>query len=264
MKITILGSGTSTGVPLIGCSCAVCLSAHAKDKRLRSSILIESGTTKVLVDTGPDLRSQLLYHNIHNLNAVLITHGHYDHLGGLNDLRTLTLYNKDYIKCYANKDTRDIIYNNYSYMFQKNIPGQAKISLEEYQQDGLQSYVPIDIDYSLSIQPIKMVHIPKEKLETVGFVINKKIGYLTDFKWILEHEYSFLYNLDLLILGTPLFTLHPTHISVPEAIELFKIFKPKVAAITHIGHSLLHTELEKVLMVDNVIPTYDNQVFNIE
>ena len=261
MKLTILGSGTSTGVPLIGCSCSVCLSTDAKDNRLRSSILIEHNFKSILVDTGPDLRAQILRHHVTHLDAVLITHGHYDHLGGLNDLRGLTAHDESYLDCFVNEETYNIIQTNYPYMFQKNIPGQTKLTLKKYTAASNTAYENFHI-HKIDIQPIKMIHIPNEEIESVGFVFNKKVGYLTDFKWILKENYDFLYNLDILILGSPIFKTHPTHISIPEALELFNIFKPKLGILTHLGHNMNHEELTKILP-PNIIPAYDTAVFHI-
>ncbi len=259
MKLTILGSGTSTGVPLIACSCRVCLSNNPKDRRRRASILIENETKNIIIDTGPDFREQILEKDIKQLTFVLYTHYHYDHIGGLNDLRPFSFYNGGQITCWCNKQTHDEIQRLYPYVFTKKISRQVNLNIKTYAFSDNNIYKNFIIE-GILIQPIRLIHIPSTKMECVGFVFNHKVGYLTDFKFILPEYEPFLYNLETLILGSPLYLEHPSHISIPEAFSLIKKYKPKRGIISHLGHGYTHQELSNKFH-DGVVPAYDGLSF---
>ncbi len=264
MEATVLGSGTSTGIPVIGCDCRVCQSNDSKDRRKRASILIRDiqKSITILIDTGPDLRTQMLLNKVQKLSGILYTHYHYDHLGGLNDLRAFTLYNDEPLKCWCNEQTYRVIKKQYPYVFKKSIPGQLNLDLQLYKNNKEGSYEKLFIG-DIEIKPIRLMHVPKEKIECVGFVFNNKFGYLTDFKQIFEYEEEFLYDLDVLFLGAPLYKRHPTHISIPEAFSFFEKFKPKVGVIGHLSHMERHSDMEKKFPT-GVIPAYDGQTFTFK
>ena len=255
MKLTVLGSGTSTGVPLIGCSCQVCSSQNQKDHRRRASLLVHDERLNVLVDTGPDFREQILSAGVRSLDGVLYTHYHYDHMGGLNDLRPLSFHRREPLPCFCNQQTLDEIKRLYPYVFTREIPGQVNLDIKTYLMDDEQIYTDFTIA-GLKVQPIRLMHVPPIKMECVGFVFNQKVGYLTDFKRVLPEYESFLYDLDVLILGSPLYKEHPTHISIPEALELIQKYKPGQGVISHLGHDHSHEELLQKLP-SNVMPAYD-------
>lgn len=244
MTVTVLGSGTSTGVPIVACGCKVCNSSDARDQRLRASLLI-SGTAPVLIDTGPDLRRQMLRAGVQSLDSVLYTHFHYDHLGGLDDLKPFTFNGADAVTCYANIQTHEIILSKYPYIRDKNpyttIPKLKVEMLPGNEQDGYHNFEIA----SLQIQPIRLTHIPKAGILSTGFVVNERFGYLTDFKEIHPNDEKYLYGLDALYLGSPLDRLHVSHISHSEALELIQKFKPRQGIVGHLSHQYLHAELEQ-------------------
>jgi phosphoribosyl 1,2-cyclic phosphate phosphodiesterase len=244
LTVTVLGSGTSTGVPVVACECRVCNSAAAENRRLRASLLL-SGTGPVLIDTGPDLRQQMLRAGVKSLAAVLYTHFHYDHLAGLDDLKPFTFDGSGGVTCYANMQTHEVILSKYPYIRDKNpystIP---KLNVEMFPGNEQIGYRAFEIA-GLEIQPIRLVHVPQAGILSTGFVVNGVFGYLTDFKEIHGDDKKFLYDLKALYLGSPLDRLHPTHISHPEALALIRQFKPAQGFIGHLSHQYLHSELKE-------------------
>lgn len=246
MTVTVLGSGTSTGVPIVGCGCKVCTSPLAVDKRLRASLLLH-GDAPVLIDTGPDLRYQMLRlgekAGVDSLAAVLYTHFHYDHLSGLDDLRPFTFAREKKLTCYANIQTHEHILSKYPYIREKivytTVPQLDLMKFEGNEQDG---YDEFEVG-GLRIQPIRLTHIPKAGVLSTGFVVNGVFGYLTDFKEIHPHDEKFLFNLHALYLGSPLDKPHVSHISHSDALELIEKFKPGKGYIGHLSHFYTHAEL---------------------
>ncbi|MDH5720919.1 MAG: MBL fold metallo-hydrolase [Spirochaetia bacterium] len=260
MKIIFLGSGTSSGVPVIKCSCLVCSSKDEKDRRMRASILVEK-RKRIVIDTGPDFRFQMLEHSIQNLDAALYTHLHYDHIGGMDDLRPFSLNDKQAFPVWADKKCRDEIINKYSYVEQtagkiSNRLPNLQINILKSDKEG--EFAPFNIG-DIEIQPVRLVHAPQISLDSVGFIFDKKFGYLTDFKTINAEDEKYLYNLKLLVLGAPLPFETSTHISMEQAKALIHKFRPERAFITHISHDVLHRNLEKNLSSDAppIYPAYD-------
>lgn len=242
MKITVLGSGTSTGVPILSCPCEVCQSNESVNKRLRAAILL-TGEKHVLIDTGPDLRAQMLRANVGALVGVLYTHYHFDHLDGLPDLRPFTFEKGAQLKCYANIQTHEVILSRYPYIRENaghsNAPQLKLEILPGNEQDGYTAFTLA----GLEIQPIRMVHIPKAGVLSTGFVVNRTFGYLTDFKEIHPHDEKYLFGLSVLYLGSPIDRPHFSHIQHSEALALIKKFKPKRGVIGHLSHQYSHSEL---------------------
>ena len=215
----------------------------------------------------------MLTHKVSLLDQVLYTHYHYDHLGGLNDLRPFCFHKKTFfsLPCLANEQTYHEIKRLYPYVFKKDTikakkkttkyPQQVNLDFKifSFNQQGV--YSPFQIR-NLYVQPIRLMHIPAISMECVGFVFNQRIGYLTDFKYIYSEYDSFLYDLDVLILGSPIHKEHPSHISIPEAIELIKKYKPKKGIISHLSHENSHVELEKKFP-ENISPAYDGMSFDL-
>lgn len=255
----MLGSGTSTGVPIVGCKCSVCTSSSPFDKRLRAAILL-IGDDHVLIDTGPDLRYQMLRMGIDHLSAVLYTHFHYDHLSGLDDLRPFTFDHKEQLLCYANIQTHEIILSRYPYIRENvaytTVPRLRVEMLPGNEEDGYSAFNLA----GMRIQPIRMVHIPKAGVLSTGFVVDGKFGYLTDFKEIHSDDEKYLYNLEVLFLGSPIEKPHISHINHGEALALFDKFKPARGVIGHLSHYYSHAELTQRWQ-GRAEPAYDGMEF---
>ncbi len=248
MKITFLGTGTSTGIPQIGCDCETCISDDPKDKRLRASVLIEEGSSGILIDSGPDMRQQLLQHNIRQISGLLITHEHYDHLGGLDDVRPLGEVN-----VYAEKKVANVIRQNMSYCFVDNkYPGVPAIKLHEI------DLKPFIVD-KFSIIPVRIMHA---RLPILGFRIDR-IAYLTDVKTISDEEMNKLKGLDVLVLNALRLKPHISHICLSEAMELAKKINAKRTFFTHFSHHLgKHFAIQSTLP-ENMFLAFDDLVVEI-
>ena len=249
MKITILGSGTSQGVPVIACKCKVCLSDDPKDKRLRASILIEINNKTLVIDTGPDFRQQMLSNNINNLDGVLFTHEHKDHIAGLDDIRAFNFLQKKPMEIYCSKRVKDALYREFHYVFaEKKYPGAPRINLNLIDNN------PFSLFESVKIIPIEVLHY---KLPVFGFRIND-FTYITDAKTITEKERKKIIGTKILIINCLRIEQHLSHFNLEEALEFIKIIKPEKAYLTHISHLFgTHNDIEKMLP-ENVLVAYDS------
>lgn len=243
MKLIFLGTGTSTGIPQIACKCKVCNSSDKRDKRLRASVLIQHGDNSVLVDCGPDFRQQMLSHKISSLSSVLLTHEHYDHIGGLDDVRP---YGN--INIYAEERVNKYIKQSMPYCFKDKLyPGVPIISLNNI--DNL----PFNIE-NMSIQPIRIMHA---ELPILGFRFGN-LAYLTDVKTLDDKAYEQLKDLDVLILNALRINSHISHINLNEAIVIARRIAAKKTYFTHFSHDLgLHAQVEATLPEDFYL-SYDN------
>lgn len=244
MKIVFLGTGTSTGVPLIGCECTVCSSENEKDKRLRASILVINENTRLLIDCGPDLRQQLLKNRINELDGILITHEHYDHIGGLDDVRPLGECN-----VYAEKRVLGVIRSNMHYAFSDHpYPGVPTIHLHEINEK---------YDFIVRDTIVKPLRVMHAKLPVLGFRIGK-MAYLTDVKTISDQTIEQLKGLEVLILNALRINEHISHISLSEAISIATQIGATKTYFTHFSHDLgMHNEVQKTLP-GNMFLSYDN------
>lgn len=247
-KILFLGTGTSTGVPQIACGCNVCHSLHRKDKRLRASVLISNEETSVLIDCGPDFRQQMLDYDIRSLSAILLTHEHYDHAGGLDDIRPF-----GDMDIYAEKRVAEAVYRTMPYCFSENpYPGVPRISIHEITEND-----NFEIG-KFHIKPIRVMHA---NLPILGFRVND-IAYLTDVKTIDDKALEHLNGLNVLVLNALRGEEHLSHLNLDEALELVKKIKPKKTYFTHMSHHIgLHDEVNKQLP-ENVELAYDGLVIN--
>lgn len=245
MKIVFLGTGTSTGVPEIGCHCEVCRSKDPKDKRYRTSALIEVAEKKILIDCGPDFRCQMLANDIDQVDAVLITHEHYDHVSGIDDLRPLA-YEKS-MKIYAEDNVATAIETRMPYAFcQERTRGVVDAELVRITEK------PFDIA-GIPIIPIRLMHA---KLPILGYRIGK-LAYLTDLKYIPESEFGKLQDLDVLVIEALRDGYHVSHESLDDALNNIKRIQPKSAYLVHMSHRIgRHAEAQKKLP-EHVYYAYD-------
>ena len=254
MKITMLGTGTSCGVPFIGCHCPVCLSEDPKDKRCRSSILIEKGNTKVVIDTGYEFRLQCLRSGVERLDGVLYTHAHPDHLFGLDDLRAFYREEKS-VDIWGSKGTIDRIKTLYPYAF------------KPFSNDGLPHLSPHIASQGvpflvgeIEFIPFFMTHGP---MESTGYRFGN-CAYVTDVSDIREEEnLKYLENLDVLIIDALMEKKHPSHLSFGEACEIGKKCGAKRVYFTHISHTMKHVDIERKY---NGIakPSYDTMTVEVD
>lgn len=238
IKVTFLGSGTSSGVPLVACSCDVCTSGNPKDKRLRSSILIETANTRIVIDSGPDFRQQLLREKVKRLDAVVFTHEHKDHIAGLDEVKAFNFINKMRMPVYATENVKKALHREFAYIFsEEKYPGIPEIDIIDFDND------PFEIG-ELLIEPINALHY---KLPVKGFKV-KDFAYITDANFISADEKEKLKNLNVLVLNALRREPHISHFTFDEAIALVKELNPRKAYFTHISHQLgLHDSVNQEL-----------------
>jgi len=253
MKVTVLGTGTSQGVPVISCTCRTCLSKNPKDKRLRCSVLIEMKELSIVIDSGPDFRQQMLSCGNQRLDALLITHEHNDHIIGLDDIRPYNFIQQSAIDVYAMPRVAKDIRNKFAYAFNNPYPGAPQIQLELIKEAA-----PFKIK-EIEIIPIKVVH---GNLNILGFRI-KDFVYITDASFIAEEQFDLLKNVDVLIINALRREEHYAHFTLDQALAFIKKVNPQKAYLTHISHLLEpYNELEPTLP-KNVHLAYDNFVFEL-
>lgn len=244
MKLTFLGTGTSQGVPVIGCRCKVCTSADVRDNRLRTSAMVESGGVRLVIDAGPDFRTQMLRTGVRQIDAILLTHEHKDHIGGLDDVRAFNFV--DYpptirrVDIYAASRTLRAVRKNFDYAFvQDKYLGAPEIELHE-----IDPAEPFCIG-NAEIIPISGHH--SERFSVMGFRIGK-LAYLTDFKTIDNDEVAKLRGVEVLVVNALRFAEHYSHFNVEQALALIARVKPRVAYLTHMSHDIgLHAVTEPTL-----------------
>lgn len=247
MKLTFLGTGTSQGIPIIGCQCDCCKSTDSKDKRLRSSVYIETDKLSFNIDCGPDFRQQMLREKISKLDAILFTHDHKDHTGGLDDVRAFNYLQKKHMEVYAEPNVLDTLKKEFSYAFKENkYPGVPRINLNPI------SNKPFVIS-NLEIEPIRGKHM---KLDVLGFRIGK-LAYITDMNFISDTEMKKLENLDVLIINSLRHQKHVSHFNYEEALQIIEQTKVKRAYLTHISHALGTDKELSPKLPENVFLAYD-------
>ena len=253
MRVTLLGTGTSQGVPVIACKCDVCQSMDSKDKRLRSAIMVEEGSTRLVVDVGPDFRQQMLRHEVDNLDAILLTHEHADHIFGLDDIRSFNWLQKSPMDVWCEPRVQKNLRSIFNYVFAVNkYPGTPQMDL-------------IDLDHkafkigSIHVIPIRVYHY---KLPVYGFRFGT-FAYLTDFNLIEDQEVEKLLGIDILVVCALRKSPHISHLNLSGALELIARIAPRKAYFTHMSHEMgKHADLLKELP-ENIEPGYDGLVLEI-
>lgn len=260
MIITFLGTGTSQGVPVIACPCEVCHSEDPHDKRLRTSALVtDCEGNNILVDIGPDFRTQMLSHDVRHLEAILITHAHRDHVGGIDDIRPLNWVQQQDMEVYANTPAIDSLKHDYHYIFEPHIyPGLPEVTLHD-----VSDCRPFVVG-ALTITPIRGMH---KDLPVLGYRMDEKEGrslaYITDMNHILPEEMSKLESLDLLVINSLRQKKHFSHFCLPETLAVIAECKPKVAYLTHMSHEMgAHAKVDPTLP-EGVHLAYDNLTVNL-
>jgi phosphoribosyl 1,2-cyclic phosphate phosphodiesterase len=228
MKITILGSGTSTGVPMVGCHCPVCTSGDTRDKRSRASILIEIAGNYILVDTSTDLRRQALREKVPHIDAVLFTHSHADHINGIDDLRGFHFIHKRVIPCYGSKETLDVVAANFAYIFK----GLEKAGYYPLLEPHV-IHEPFHL-FGKSVIPVPLVH---GFTSSTGYRIDD-FAYVTDCSSIPRSSMAALTGLDTLIIDALRYTPHVTHLNIPAALEIVDQLRPRRTIFTHLTHEV--------------------------
>lgn len=237
MKIILLGTGTSQGIPVIGCECRVCKSKDPRNNRTRCSALINYDGHNIIIDTATEFRFQVLNNNIKRVDAVLFTHAHADHVHGLDDIRQFNEIQGVTIPCFGNKSTMEIIRKKYDYVFTPSQQGGGKpdISMNV-------------IDSEFNIFGVKIIPLPVKHgfLDILGYRVGN-FAYITDAKYVPEETMQKINNLDILVINALRYESHDTHLSVDEALRIIERVKPKKAFLTHICHRLEHEETERSL-----------------
>ena len=280
-KLTFLGTGTSQGVPMIGCDCPVCSSTDPRDKRLRSSVLVEYGGLTILVDAGPDFRYQMLRQGVRHLDAILLTHNHKDHTGGLDDIRAFNLVERHPVNIYCQQYVVESLKKEYSYAFAEQkypgspewrvhtIDGKNPFQVHSNANEevliwekgfGYRHYAPeAAADAVATIVPIQGWHLSGNELSVLGYRFGN-IAYLTDIKHIDEEDYEKLKGVEYITLGCVKIGEHRSHPSLEQCLQFFERVGARESYITHISHLLPKYEEFARELPAHVHPAYDGLV----
>ena len=249
-RLVFLGTGTSSGIPVIGCQCATCLSDDPRDQRLRTSAYLETGQgTKLLIDIGPDFRLQALRHRIHWLDGVLITHAHNDHIAGLDELRQLNAVMHRPVAIYGNAETLAEIRARFSYIFRKTQEGGGKPQID---------LSPIQAQHVFSVneQQIFPLEVHHGEMSILGFRLDG-LSYITDANYLSPETLASVKQTELLVINALRFRYHPTHFTLEQTLEMIAQIQPRRAYLVHMTHDMQHAQIAK-LLPPHVHLAYDN------
>jgi len=254
MKVIILGTGTSQGIPIIGCSCETCVSTNPKDKRLRTSAFINVNGLNILIDTSVDFRQQMLRNKINDIDVVLYTHHHVDHINGLDDLRQITQRYNKVIDLYGTRTSINEIKTSFRYVFDKELIKHNAVPLVKFHSIANKKFKIKNTE----IIPVECMH---GNLKIFGYRINK-FAYLTDCSAISDKELKKLEGLKVLVINALRIRPHPTHFNLQQAIEVAKKVKPAKTYFTHLTHDILHERINSSLP-KGIELAYDGIEFNL-
>jgi phosphoribosyl 1,2-cyclic phosphate phosphodiesterase len=251
MRLTFLGTGTSFGVPQIGCECAVCRSADPRDRRNRSGALVEAGGSAILIDTPPELRLQLIASGVTRVDAVMYTHEHADHINGIDDLRMFSVRRRRPLPLYGPSETLDRLRTNFRYIFDETVEAYEGTSKPSLELHPLEPGVPTEVA-GVEVLPLAFQH---GHIRVFGYRIGG-LAYITDVKAIPDAERRRLQGLDVLALNALWWRPHPTHLSISEAVQTAQALGARRTYLTHLTHETGHAELAEQLP-DGIFPAYD-------
>lgn len=239
MKLTFLGTGTSQGIPMIGCACRTCRSADPRDKRLRTSAMVEANGVTLVIDAGPDFRAQMLRENVKRVDAILLTHEHTDHIGGLDDVRAFNYFMRRPMPVYAEERVQRQVQAVFSYAFDRNkYPGAPEI-----EQVAIHAGQPFEVR-GLRVMPVRAMHA---RLPVLGFRVGG-MAYITDANFVDREAKQLLAGCEVLVVNALRREPHLSHFTLGEALRLIDEVKPARAYLTHASHQLgLHAELQPAL-----------------
>jgi phosphoribosyl 1,2-cyclic phosphate phosphodiesterase len=253
IQVTFLGTGTSTGIPMIGCTCEVCTSADPRDNRLRSSIAVSNANTSIVIDSGPDFRQQMLRAKINKLDAIIYTHPHKDHVAGMDDVRAYNYFQQKAMDLYANEMTQEVLVREFPYVFSESkYPGVPDVRLNTIDSE------PFTVG-DMNILPVEVWHL---KMPVLGFRIGG-FTYITDANRIELSEMEKIRGSEVLVINALRREKHISHFTLDEAISLSQKLDVKTTYFTHISHQLgLHAEVEADLP-ENMFLAYDGLSFSV-
>jgi len=255
IKFTILGCGSSMGVPRPDGSFGKCNPTEKKNFRTRCSAIISSKYANTLIDTSPDLRFQLIQNNIKQIDRVLYSHFHADQTHGINDLRIFFIKNKKKIPIYSDKKTKNYLLKNFKYCFKRTQSYPAILKIHSVKKNNYFK----DQNIKLNIRCIKVKH---GKVECSAFVINNKCAYLSDVSLIYKNDYKYFKNLKYIVIDCLRYNKHPSHYNLDQVLDLIKILKPKRTILTNLHSDLDYNKLKKILP-KSVLPAYDGMNFKL-
>ena len=253
MKVTFLGTGTSQGVPIITCTCVVCSSTDPRDNRLRTSVLIETEHTNIVIDTGPDFRQQMLRENVHKVDAILFTHGHKDHTAGFDDIRGFNWKTKEAMEVYSNEEVEIVLKRDFHYAFAEHkYPGVPNLNLNVIQN---KNFMIRDIP----ITPIEVLHY---KLPVFGYRIGD-FSYITDANFISESEKEKLKGSKVLVLNALRKSEHISHFTLDQAVAIAQEIGAEQTYLIHMSHQMgLHSDIDQELP-EGINLAYDGLAVNL-
>jgi phosphoribosyl 1,2-cyclic phosphate phosphodiesterase len=259
MKLTFLGTGTSFGVPQLGCHCAVCRSPDPRDRRTRVGAVVETeGGTRILIDTPPELRLQLVNAGIDRVDAVLFTHDHADHTHGIDDLRAISVRRSGPLAFYGSRDTIASLSKRFGYIFDENmrpLPGTSK-------PEGSARVVEPNETFTVGDAKVLAVQVPHGPWFVLGYRIGP-LAYVTDAKSVPASVVHQLAGVQVLVINALFRTEHPTHLSIPEAIDVARAVGAPRTYLTHLTHENFHADLEAELLPRGITPAFDGLTLRI-